>query len=64
MEPLAAIYTSTGLSIIHENCLTGKLPKHSMKYVLGILNTHNILVEDGQLGNFKNFNTASDLIGL
>jgi molybdopterin-guanine dinucleotide biosynthesis protein A len=64
MEPLAAIYTSAGLSVIHEKYLANNLPKHSMKYVLSAINTLSTPLDQAQQKSFQNFNTPTDLFNL
>lgn len=63
-EPLTTIYTSKGLSLIHELYLAQLLPTSSMKYVLDTLNAINMPLADNQIAYFKNFNSPTDLVNL
>lgn len=64
LEPLAAIYTASGLSKIQDLFLLKDLAKHSMKYVLSVLKTCCIPINPTQQSSFHNFNTPTDLFNL
>ena len=63
-EPLCGIYKASGLSTILEMLATGRLSKHSMKFVLDHLATMLIPVADEQKKFFRNFNAHAELNGL
>lgn len=60
-EPLCGIYCKKGLSAITKMAQENKLPRHSMKYMLGQLNVFYCAISDNQKKYFKNFNTPADL---
>jgi len=63
-EPLCAIYTANGLAHVLDLLNTGRLQKHSMKYILEHLPTHTIPLRPDQKPFFRNFNAHADLNGL
>jgi len=63
-EPLCGIYTSIGLEKILHLLQDGKLPKHSMKFILSNLSVSEILVEDKDYRCFDNFNSHAEVNGL
>lgn len=63
-EPLCGIYTSKGLSTVHEMLLEGRLVKHSMKFMLDHLSVNAIPLANEQKKYFRNFNAHSELNGL
>lgn len=63
-EPLCGIYTARGLAAITEMYHTGKLRKHSMKFVLDHLSTFFITLKEEQKSCFRNFNAHAELNGL
>lgn len=63
-EPLCAIYTSKALAFALHLYKTGKLEKHSMKFVLGQVIVSSIPLKEDQKHYFKNFNEQSELGGL
>ena len=63
-EPLCGIYKASGLSTILEMLVSGRLSKHSMKFVLDHLATMRIPVADEQKKFFRNFNAHAELNGL
>lgn len=63
-EPLCAIYTANGLSIILAMLRDGLLLKHSMKFMLDHLAVNAIPVTDEQKKYFRNFNAHAELNGL
>jgi molybdopterin-guanine dinucleotide biosynthesis protein A len=63
-EPLCAIYTSEGLSMIMQIHQKGKLVRHSMKFMLEFLHCFFIPVPDEQKKCFSNFNAHAALNGL
>ena len=63
-EPLCGIYKAKGLSIIHDMLVSGRLTKHSMKFILDHLDTMSIPVPAEQKKFFRNFNAHAQLNGL
>jgi molybdenum cofactor guanylyltransferase len=63
-EPLCGIYKASGLSAILDMSGSGRLSKHSMKFVLDHLATMRIPVADDQKKFFRNFNAHAELNGL
>jgi molybdenum cofactor guanylyltransferase len=63
-EPLCGIYKSKGLSLILDILISGKLFKHSMKFMLDHLNVKTIPATDEQKKFFRNFNAHAELNGL
>ena len=63
-EPLCGIYTAAGLSRLLQLQNTKQLAKHSMKYVLKLLNTVAIPLTEDQKKYFSNINTHTELNGL
>ncbi|MEP7374644.1 MAG: molybdenum cofactor guanylyltransferase [Chitinophagaceae bacterium] len=63
-EPLCGIYKAKGLSIIYDMLVSGRLNKHSMKFILDHLDTMSISATDEQKKFFKNFNAHAELNGL
>lgn len=63
-EPLCGIYKAKGLSIILDMSVSGRLNKHSMKFVLEHLDTKAIPATDEQKIFFRNFNAHAELNGL
>jgi molybdopterin-guanine dinucleotide biosynthesis protein A len=63
-EPLCGIYKAQGLSIIHDMLVSGRLTKHSMKFILDHLDTMSIPVPAEQKKFFRNFNAHAQLNGL
>lgn len=63
-EPLCGIYTAKGLQKIALMQQTGKLAKHSMKFVLSHLKVCEIPVEDNDYRCFDNFNSHAEINGL
>jgi molybdopterin-guanine dinucleotide biosynthesis protein A len=63
-EPLCAIYTSRGLSVIFEMLQNGQLKKHSMKFMLDRLSVFKVELKEEQKKHFRNFNAHAELNGL
>ncbi|MGZ8509635.1 MAG: molybdenum cofactor guanylyltransferase [Chitinophagaceae bacterium] len=63
-EPLCGIYKAKGLSIIRDMLVSGRLNKHSMKFMLEQLDTMAIPATDEQKIFFRNFNAHAELNGL
>lgn len=63
-EPLCGIYKAKGLSIILDMLVSGRLNKHSMKFVLEHLDTKAIPATGEQKIFFRNFNAHAELNGL
>ena len=63
-EPLCGIYKSKGLSLILDILISGRLFKHSMKFMLDHLNVKTIPATDEQKKFFRNFNAHAELNGL
>ena len=63
-EPLCAIYTAKGLSIITSLLHANQLTKYSMKYALEHINTFLIPLTEDQKKYFLNFNTPAELNGM
>ena len=63
-EPLCGIYKAKGLSLILDILISGKLFKHSMKFMLDHLNVKAIPATDEQKKFFRNFNAHAELNGL
>ena len=63
-EPLCAIYTSEGLSMIIEIHQKGKLVRHSMKFMLELFHCFCISVTEEEKKYFSNFNAHAELNGL
>jgi molybdenum cofactor guanylyltransferase len=63
-EPLCGIYKSKGLSIVLGMFFSGKLNKHSMKFMLDHLDTMKIPATTDQKKFFRNFNAHAELNGL
>jgi len=61
-EPLLGIYTAKGLDKLIELITQNKLQKHSMKHTLELLNSSEILIQDSQMAEFKNYNTQNDIL--
>jgi molybdopterin-guanine dinucleotide biosynthesis protein A len=63
-EPLPGIYKASGLAHIHHLYITGRLPRHSMKYMLEHIATHTLILPEDKKKAFMNFNAHADLNGL
>jgi len=63
-EPLCGIYTAKGLSVILTMLLEGRLTRHSMKFMLGLLHVKVVPATDEQKKYFRNFNDHAGLEGL
>jgi len=63
-EPLCGIYKAKGLSLILDMLVSGRLYKHSMKFMLDHLNINTIPATDEQKKFFRNFNAHAELNGL
>mgnify|MGYP003541600774 CR=1 FL=1 len=63
-EPLCGIYKASGLCIIPDMLSSGRLSKHSMKFVLDHLSSMLIPATDEQKKFFRNFNAHAELNGL
>jgi molybdenum cofactor guanylyltransferase len=63
-EPLCGIYKAKGLSIILDMLVSGRLSKHSMKFMLDHLETITVPATDEQKKFFRNFNAHAELNGL
>jgi molybdenum cofactor guanylyltransferase len=63
-EPLCGIYTAKGLSCILSMLQSGKLTKHSMKFMIDHLETMAIEAKDEQKKAFRNINAHAELNGL
>jgi molybdopterin-guanine dinucleotide biosynthesis protein A len=63
-EPLCGIYKADGLSTIMEMLVSGRLTRHSMKFVLDHLGTMRIPATGAQKKYFRNFNAHAELNGL
>ena len=63
-EPLCGIYTSKGLMKIVDMMHSGRLIKHSMKFMIDHLEVNTIAVTDEQKNCFRNFNAHAELNGL
>lgn len=63
-EPLCGIYKSSGLAHIMKLYQSGKLPKHSMKFMLEHISSKLIPLPDEQKKSFRNFNAHAELNGL
>ena len=61
LQPLCGIYAAKGLKKIEDLIKKRQLEKFSMMYVLEILNTKRIEVEEPSLQLFKNYNSEDDL---
>ena len=60
-EPLCAIYTAQGLAKILTLYQNQHLERFSMKYILSLLNTLTLSLNEQQKLAFTNFNTPADL---
>ncbi|RZK46657.1 MAG: molybdenum cofactor guanylyltransferase [Pedobacter sp.] len=60
IEPLCAIYTSQALTTIRDLVARDQLKKHSLKYVLSLLDVHEIPIGKEQHKYFTNMNTPGD----
>lgn len=60
-EPLCGIYCSKGLKKLNALFLSGAIKRHSMKYMLGQLNSFYIPVTKDQIFCFSNFNSPEDI---
>ncbi|MGN6490498.1 MAG: molybdenum cofactor guanylyltransferase [Agriterribacter sp.] len=63
-EPLCAIYTSELLKLVFNLYKTGKLPKHSMKFVLEQARVSSVPLRKDQKRYFRNFNAQEELNSL
>lgn len=63
-EPLCGIYKAKGLSLILDILISGRLYKHSMKFMLDHLHVNTVPVTDEQKKFFRNFNAHAELNGL
>ena len=63
-EPLCGIYKAKGLSNILDMLASGRLTKHSMKFMLDHLDTRTIPATEEQRKFFRNFNAHAELNGL
>jgi len=63
-EPLCAIYSRRGLSSIIQIHQKGNLVRHSMKFMIGLLNCFTIPITDEQKKFFSNINAHAALNGL
>jgi molybdenum cofactor guanylyltransferase len=62
-EPLFAIYSANALSAILSMLQTGKLLKHSMKFMLDHLKVFSTAASNEQKQYFRNFNAHAQLNG-
>ena len=63
-EPLCAVYSAKGLSVILTMLRNNELTKHSMKFMLDHLTVHSIALKEEQKKYFRNFNAHAELNGL
>jgi molybdenum cofactor guanylyltransferase len=63
-EPLCAIYRSNLLAKVLCLLQQDELPRHSMKYALGLSNTLSLPLSDEEKKYFQNFNAHAALNGL
>jgi molybdenum cofactor guanylyltransferase len=63
-EPLCGIYKAKGISFILDMLVSGRLSKHSMKFMLDHLETLKIAATNEQKKFFRNFNAHAELNGL
>jgi molybdopterin-guanine dinucleotide biosynthesis protein A len=63
-EPLCGIYKPAGMKMIMNLVQRSELKKHSMKYVLSILEVCEIPLAHSDYGCFTNFNSHSEINGL
>ena len=63
-EPLCGIYRAKGLANISDMLASGRLTKHSMKFVLDHLDTRAVPATEEQKKYFRNFNAHAELNGL
>jgi len=63
-EPLCGIYKAKGLSFIWDMFVSGRLSKHSMKFMLDHLDTLKTPATNEQKKFFRNFNAHAELNGL
>lgn len=56
-EPLCGVYSHTALKRVYERCISGRMEKYSMQYVLGNLDVHRLPVPEEWQPAFKNYNT-------
>ena len=60
IEPLCGIYTSSGITAIRQLVAKDQLKKHSLKYVVSLLDVHEIPIGKHQHKYFTNMNTPGD----
>jgi molybdopterin-guanine dinucleotide biosynthesis protein A len=60
-EPLCGIYTSSCLSSVIKLQREGKLEKHSMKYIIELMNSFQVCLKEEEKIFFTNVNTLSAL---
>jgi len=63
-EPLCGIYRAKGLANILERLASGRLTKHSMKFMLDHIDSRTIPAKEEQKKFFRNFNAHAELNGL
>jgi molybdenum cofactor guanylyltransferase len=63
-EPLCGIYKPESIESIITMYESGKLSKHSMKFMLDHINTHKIPLGTDDKKFFRNFNSHAELNGL
>jgi len=63
-EPLCGIYKAKGLASILDKLASGRLTKHSMKFMLDHIDCRTIPVTEEQKKFFRNFNAHAELNGL
>lgn len=63
-EPLCAIYTAAALLHIHQLHLSGKLLRHSMKFMLEQIQVAVLPLPAEKKNCFRNFNAHAELNGL
>lgn len=63
-EPLCAVYSAAALQQIHQLYLSGKLLRHSMKYMLEKIQVAALPLPADKKNCFRNFNAHAELNGL
>jgi molybdopterin-guanine dinucleotide biosynthesis protein A len=64
VEPLCGIYTSSALSKVHKQYVSGQLLRHSMHSFIGSSNTCYLPLAAHFRSSFKNYNSPNDLKSL
>ncbi len=60
-EPLCGIYAAKGLARVTEMYKSGKLHKHSMKFMLDHLVVFPTILKEAHKNSFRNFNAHAEL---